>query len=63
MKTIKQIISELVAKGFTRTEIAEQAGVSISTVSRVLTGQYTDMDYTPGRKIEIIAAKTRRVKK
>jgi nitrogen regulatory protein PII len=53
---IREILQKLLDCGFTRTKMAEIAGVSVSTISRVLTGEYMDMDYTPAKKLEIFAS-------
>lgn len=56
MKTSQQIIKELIDKGYSRTHLSEISGVSVSTICRVLTGQYKDMDWTPGRQLEKLLA-------
>lgn len=63
MDTVKHMIGELLDRGFTRTQIAQEAGVSISTVCRVYSKKYDDMDYAPGKRIELMFKRHKRKKK
>jgi hypothetical protein len=62
MKTAKDLIRELIIRGYTRTEIADESRVSVSTISRVYTGEYRDIDYYNGKLLEQFAARKRRKK-
>lgn len=57
MKTLKQHIAELIEKGISQRKIAQSTGVSESSISRVKSGEYADLQYMDGRKIEELNVK------
>ena len=59
MKTLKQHVEELKGKGVSQRKIAQSTGVSESSISRVKSGEYTDLQYMDGRKIEELNVKTK----
>lgn len=59
MKTLKEHIAELREKGVSQRKIAQSTGVSESSISRVKSGEYADLQYMDGRKIEELNVKTK----
>jgi len=59
LKTLQTHIAELKEKGISQRKIAQSTGVSESSISRVKSGEYTDLQYMDGRKIEELNVKTK----
>lgn len=55
MNTPKDMVSALINKGLTQTQIASEAGITQPTVSRALAGK--GVNYENGKKIESLYAK------
>lgn len=53
MKTLKHIIDELLNDGYTQDKLANIAGVTQTTISKLKTGRFKDILYEPGKKLEI----------
>ena len=59
MKTVNEMVQELVQKGFSQKHIAEQIGLSQPVVSELFTGKQTDMFYMKGgKRLEIFYMQT-----
>jgi 2-keto-3-deoxy-6-phosphogluconate aldolase len=62
-KSTKELIQELLDKGFTAVEIAEKAECGFSAICKVARGVQGDLPYAIGKRIELLNARTRRRKK
>lgn len=58
-RTAKALISKLIDAGMTRTKIAELAETSVTTISRAVLGQYDDVEYQLGIRLENLVKSTK----
>lgn len=54
MENIQKLLKEILAAGLTQSELAEYIGVTQGTISKILNGTLTNINYDTGKKIELV---------